>query len=194
MVIISSLKYLSRKPKRENRVGNKIKFNLMKTTKTFLILIAFIAFSFVTSCTKCEDEPTPAAMSTAKIEGIVYANLDLTNDTNALGFYELQWEKVPAGTKLFARINSEDLDPTPDFNTEYQDILFETTVLTGGSYNLSVYAGVSDVTVLIKGQEFLYNQKINDSTLEQRTFGLVDTQVSVIKNITRTEDLYFQGF
>jgi hypothetical protein len=166
----------------------------MKTTKNFLILIAFIALTFVTSCTKCEDDPEPAAMSSAIITGIVYANLDLTNDTNAFGFYELHWEKVPVGTKLFARINSEDLDPTPDFNTQYQDILFETAVQTGGAYNMSVYAGVGDVTVLIKGQEFLYNQKINDSTLEERTFGLLDTQVSVIKNITRTEDLYFQGF
>jgi hypothetical protein len=166
----------------------------MKTTKMFLILIAFIAVSFVTSCTKCEDEPTPAAMSSAIIEGYVYADLDLTNDTNALGFYELQWEKVPVGTKLFARINAEELDPTPDFNTEYQDILFETTVLTGGSYSMSVYAGVGDVTVLIMGQEFLYNQKTDVSTFEQKTFGLADTQVSVIKNITRTEDLYFQNF
>ena len=133
-------------------------------------------------------------MSSALIEGMVYANLDITNDTNEFGAYELQWELVPAGTKLFARINAEDLDPVPHFNTDYQDILFQTTVISDGSYTMSVYAGVGDVNVLMMGQEFLYDQKINDSTLLERTFGLNDLQVSVIKNITRTVDLYFQVF
>ncbi len=131
-------------------------------------------------------------MTTAIIEGIVYANLDLSNDTNEFGAYELQWELVPAGTKLFARINAEDLDPVPDFQSDYQDILFQTTVLSDGTYGMSVYAGVRDVNVLIMGQEFLYDQKINDTTYEERTYGLNDLQVSVIKNITRTVDLYFQ--
>jgi hypothetical protein len=164
----------------------------MKTHKTLLILTAFITAVFVTSCTKCEDEPEPASMATALIEGIVYANLDLSNDTNELGGYQLQWEEVPAGTKLFARINAEDLDPNPDFQTEYEDILFQTSVSSNGVYGISVYAGVRDVDVLIMGQEFLYDQKINDTTYEERTYGLNDLQVSVIKDITRTVDLYFQ--
>jgi hypothetical protein len=153
--------------------------------------MAFTGVIIISSCTKLEDEPAAADMSTATIKGTALANLDLSNDTNQFGGFEIKYEKVPTGTRIIARINSADLDPTPDFTMEYQDITFETQVGNAGAYELSVYAGVGNVNVFITGEDFMYQQKINDSTYENRVFRFADQNVSVLKNISIIQDFYY---
>jgi hypothetical protein len=163
----------------------------MKKHLTILFIVAGLAgMIFSSSCTKVKDETPSSLMTTATIIGEALANLDLSNDTNATGGFELQLEKVPDGTKIFARINSEELDPNPNNFLNYQDITFSTTV-TNGEYEIQVYAGQSDVVVTLITDEFEYDQKINDSTWQKKVFSHLDENLTIINSQIKYLELVF---
>jgi len=163
----------------------------MRKQLSILFIVAGLAgMIFSTSCTKLEDETASSSMSKATIKGEALANLDLSNDTNATGGYEIQLENVPNGTTVFARINSEDLDPNPGNQVDYQDITFQTTV-ENGEYEIKVYAGKSNVIVTMITDEFEYNRKINDSTWEMKVFSHQDENLTVINNQIKYLELFF---
>jgi len=156
-----------------------------------VLVSCFIFLGVITSCEKCDDSETDKTMTYAIVKGYVRANLDMRNDTNEFGGFEIQYEKVPAGTRIIARINSADL--ANDFNPllNYEDITFEATVDNNGDYTLNVYAGVKDVNVLIMGEDFEYEQWIKDSTREWKKFTTPDLQTTVVKNLTKIEDMTY---
>ncbi|RLD57983.1 MAG: hypothetical protein DRJ05_08810 [Bacteroidetes bacterium] len=163
----------------------------MRKHLSILFIVAGLAgMIFSTSCTKLEDETSSSSMSKATIKGEALANLDLSNDTNATGGFEIQLEKVPNGTTVFARINSMDLDPNPNVQIDYQDITFQVTV-ENGEYEVEVYAGKGNVDVKLITDQFEYNQKINDSTREMKVFTHVDENVVVINNQIKFVELLF---
>lgn len=163
----------------------------MKSTfKIGLILIGLICLGLSNSCTKLEDETQAQTLTYATITGNVMANLDLSNDTTIYGTPEIQWEKVPSGTLIFARINSEDLDPNMS-DDQYQDILFETSVDNSGVYEMQVYAGAGNVTVALFADDFTHSQKVNDSTFRDKIFTYQSQNLTVIRNITKSNELYF---
>jgi len=154
------------------------------------VLAGLVCLIFSTSCTKCDEETTSQTFKQATIKGDALANLDLSNDTNQWGGYEVQLEKVPSGTIVFARINSYDLDPNPDNFVDYQDITFETEV-NNGEYEVMVYAGPSNVGVTLLADEFTYQTKINDSTYEWRVYAIQNQNLSVINDQTKFQNLIF---
>lgn len=159
----------------------------------FIFLAFFVGLIFSSSCTKLEDPAETTSMTTATITGEAMANLDLSNDTNEFGGFEIQYENVPAGTVIYGRIDSEDLDATPNQFFEYEYILFNTKVSNNGKYTLEVYAGVNNVDVAVFADDFYYNQKINDSTWEWKTFSLQNQNLIVTKDIKKFEDLIFNA-
>lgn len=163
---------------------------MKKFLMTMLILSGFVGLIVISSCTKFDETTTPKSLTYATIIGEARANLDLSNDTNEYGNPVIQWEKVPAGTMIFARINSEDLDPNMA-DDQYQDILFETTVESNGMYTIQVYAGASNVNVALFADNFKYDQKINDSTWEEEVFTYQMQNLQVIKNMTKNNELFF---
>ncbi|MEZ5082931.1 MAG: hypothetical protein R2750_05725 [Bacteroidales bacterium] len=163
---------------------------MKKNLTILLILTGFVSLAYFSSCTKIDEETTPKSLTYAIIKGEAKANLDLSNDTNSYGGFEIQWEKVPLDTKVFARINSEDLqnEPTDDL---YQDILFETSVDNSGNYEVQVYAGNSNTYVTLFADNFKFDQKINDSVWEEKIFAFQTQEVMVSKNMTKTFELIF---
>ena len=145
------------------------------------------------SCTKLEDAKPTSSIAKAMIMGDVKANLDLTNDTNQYGFPESRYEQVPSGTLLQARMNTESLDPNPNTILAYRDILFSAKVGSDGTYTFEVYAGPSNTPVTIIADDFRYDQKINDSTWEEKIFYLNNVNISVIQNQTNIVDLFFNA-
>lgn len=166
-------------------------FEMKKKLAILFVLAGFVGILISTSCTKCDEETTSATFSKALINGDALANLDLTNDTNEFGGFEIHLEKVPAGTKIFANINSMDLDPNPSGYINYQELTFQTTVSSAGKYEIEVYAGQKNVDVTILADDFEYNQKINDSTSEWKVFSLSDQNVSIINNQVKYVNLQF---
>ena len=90
--------------------------------KKLLIIISFVALIFIS----CSDDETTIVNGKATISGIATCQLDLTNS---------ETEFVPAGTKIIATINTEDLVNSPDANITYPDRIFTTTVGSNGKYN-----------------------------------------------------------
>jgi len=158
---------------------------------TAIIAVALLGLFYLASCTKIEDAKSTTTIGMATINGEARANLDLTNDTNQYGLYEVQYEKVPGGTQIFARINTMDLDPNPSGNVDYRDITFNTTVTSSGLYEVEVYAGPSSTSVMLIADQFKYNQKINDSTWEEKIFSMSDVSLSVINDQKRIRNLTF---
>ncbi|OQX79308.1 MAG: hypothetical protein B6D61_03790 [Bacteroidetes bacterium 4484_249] len=163
----------------------------MRKRLSILFVFAGIAFMmYSTSCTKCDDEAVALTIKNAIIKGDALANLDLSNDTNQNGGFEIQLEKVPNGIKIFARINSMDLDPNPSNMIDYQDITYETSV-DNGKFEVTVQAGQGNVPVTILADDFEYNQKINDSTWEWKVFSLQNQNLTVINNQVKYNNLQF---
>jgi len=163
----------------------------MKKVTLLFALLTLGSMIYFSSCTKCDIENTQKSMSTTLIKGKAYANLDFRNDTNDFGGFEIQYEAVPTGTKLIARLNSQDLDPNPSGGLDYQTLTFETTVDNSGEYQLEVYAGADNLNVTITAEDFEFNQIVNDSTFQMRYFSLPATGVSVSSNSIDYNDLTF---
>lgn len=161
-------------------------FNMLPILGLALILV------FTSSCEKDEDinNPTPT-LSTATITGFVYANLDLSNDTNEFGGYEMQYEKAPNGTILHAYIDAEDFVSEPQAGVVYQNLSYTTTVGNDGSYTFELPAVNKDVTVRITADEFSYNKIVNDSTNEMTNYAIMEQSPSIIAGISKIIDFYY---
>lgn len=163
---------------------------MKKQLSILFVFVALVGLIFSTSCTKCDDETTALTFKNATIKGDALANLDISNDTNQFGGFEIQLEKVPDGTKIFARINSMDLDPNPSNFIDYQDITYEASV-TNGKYEVTVQAGQGNVPVTILADDFEYKRKINDSTWEWKVFSLPNQNIPVINDQVKYLNLEF---
>ncbi len=120
--------------------------------KVFFISAMILASIFtLVSCDK--DEPkSPNTTPHATIKGIVYADLDLTN---------ADLEFAPEGTKLFFRVDADDLMLSPNENVDYETLVYTTTVGNDGEYSISLpSANHQNVTVKISGNEFRVEQEL----------------------------------
>lgn len=97
--------------------------------KVFLFtLLALIGVTVLfTSCEK--DEVEVGELPEATIIGKVKAELDITNANP---------EAAPTGTKIYFRINSQQLTMDPLPNYDYQTLQYETTVDANGEYSIKL--------------------------------------------------------
>lgn len=150
--------------------------------------LSFLAFA---SCEKDDDddsETTQIEISTATISGLVYANLNLTNDTVAAPDY---YEKAPAGTQIIAIIDVEDLITNPEPGVNYGQKQFETTVQSDGSYSLEIDANTKAVNVTLKSDDFTYNQVISEDESKRKIFQAAEQYPTVTKNADKIIDIYY---
>jgi len=148
--------------------------------KKILIVISLVALIFI-SCN--DDEATVVKNGSSTISGVATCQLDLTNSGE---------EYVPAGTKIIATINTQDLVNSPNANITYPNRTFTTTIGDNGKYSLTVDANVKTVTVNITGSDFEYDQVIGVDTYSRKVYSCSPTTVTVVDGVSKIEDLYFQ--
>jgi len=129
--------------------------------KILLFAMGLVVLIYV-GCKKKTIETTP--LGTATVTGHVFANLDLTNDTNSSGNWEYGTTPDPvAGMRVFAVVNYYYLDQTPNGGTnDYKTKTFETLTDANGQYTLSLPAGEKNYTVTIQFQSFEADQKLSN--------------------------------
>ena len=140
-----------------------------------LIVISLVALIFI-SCG--DDEETPAVVNgSAKITGVAKCELDLSNTER---------EYVPAGTKIIATIDTEDLVNSPDANVTYPERTYTTTVGANGVYTLTIEANAKTVTVDITASDFEYDQIQADTiTRVRKVYSYAPSTVTVIDGISK---------
>jgi len=146
-----------------------------------LLLLALVLFS----CTKETVEPVVVTNGNATVTGIARADLDLT---------QLGLEYVPEGTIIMAKINLGDLVLHDDNDsTLYGDKIYKTTVGTNGRYTINVEANELSVDVSIMGEDFEFNQTVNDSLIVRKIYTLATNHTSVIDGMTKVVDLTYNN-
>lgn len=158
----------------------------MKKLLHFFIVL-FLASAVFTSCKKDDKSNEPFVNGSATINGIAFINLDYTNDT--IGAI---YEKVPSGTTIYAKINSEDLVEFPSYNVNYQDIYYSTQVGNGGEFSFTIPANTKDVTVSFSSDDFKATQILADTTEKTEVFYLPDGYTESVHNgVTKFIEVYF---
>ncbi len=147
-------------------------------TKLFIFSLMVLG---LVSCTK-EEDAIEVVNGSAKVTGFVEADLDLT--TSGLEF-------APAGTKIIAIINTEDLIANPDPNVNYPNKTYTTTVGANGIYTLNIDANAKNVNVTIVANDFEYNRILNDTTIERKIYHCNGTTTSVIDQSNKIIDLNY---
>ena len=152
--------------------------------------LAIGAIVFV-SCKK-EEPATPADPGSATVQGTLWANTNLDNDTDAFGFPMTQYEYVPSGaTTVTAFVDSEDLDQNPDPTYDYQTLSWSATVGANGSY---VIAGIpcwnDPITVELRFNDFTADQQIGGDDVPHN-FELAPIMVTVWDGAIVIQDATF---
>lgn len=146
-----------------------------------LLLLVTVLFS----CKKENVEPTIITNGNATVTGIARADLDLT---------QLGLEYVPEGTIIMAKINLGDLVLHNDNDSiMYGDRIYKTTVGSNGRYTINVEANTMNVDVSIIGEDFEYNQIVNDSLIVRKIYTLATSHTNVIDGITKLVDLSYNN-
>ena len=121
--------------------------------KISFILIAAMGLTFVSSCHKKEDHKDPEKPS-SKLHLLLRYNMDITNDTNAFGRNEVQYDLVPEGTRVHFTIPGTDLQSqiVPGYN--YKDYTVSASVDKKGEISINVPVGYKGSNILINADEF----------------------------------------
>lgn len=155
---------------------------MKKTFKTtgLLLTLALLFFG-------CKDEMKNESFTngTATIHGTAFVELNLTTP-------ELDY--APAGTRIYARINSEDLVEFPSTSVNYGDIIYDTTIGAEGAFTFVVAANSKDVTVTFSSDDFLANQIQLDDSNEDEIFALPEIYTETVSDgvIRITEITYIE--
>jgi hypothetical protein len=132
----------------------------MKKSLSILVILFAGIFAF-TSCDKVE-EVEPGTNPNATISGYVYANLDATDG---------DLEKAPQGTKVFFRINAQDLVLNPQPGYVYQTLQYETTINVDGMYSITLPTATHQaVPVTIQADQFEADQQVGAEDFEDVVF------------------------
>ncbi len=162
----------------------------MKKIK-LLSLLAIAGTTLIVSCSKKEKEELTFDYKPelAYVKGAVKANLNATNDTLATTF--LNFESAPTGTVIYARFNSSDLITNP--SGTYADAIVKATVDSKGEYLITVPARYKAVSLTIYADDFVADQitSVSPAESERKIYTLTPVTVSVSKDQTIIEDLYF---
>jgi hypothetical protein len=158
----------------------------MKRNLLLLFAVTMSLSMVLISCEK-DEKSTPIQLdlsSTATIEGIVKANLNLANDTNELGFFETQLEPAPAGTKIIFKVQSAQYNPQADGNSY---TLFETTLNASGGYSIEIPVNNKGVNIQLVPVSFLYDQiqaKVGSKTIPPKRVSYNASTINVNGVIT----------
>jgi hypothetical protein len=153
---------------------------MKKTLKLFGLLLTLAILTF-----SCKEEMTndPFVNGSATITGTARVELDVTTP---------EIDYVPSGTRIYARINSEDLVEFPSVSANYGDIVYDTIVGASGSFTFVVAANTKNVTVYLSSDDFIANQTQFDLSIESKVFSLLGTpSVSVHDGVTRITEVTF---
>ena len=149
--------------------------------KIFIILL--ISISLLSCKKETEAEPIVVVNGSAIIMGQVRADLDLT---------QVGLEYAPEGTVILAKICLDDLTVTnPNDSISSGSIVYKTTVDTNGRYFLKVDANAYNVDVSVLGEDFEYNQRVNDSVIIRQIYTVATNHCVVIDGMTKIMDLHY---
>lgn len=126
-----------------------------------LVLIASFASALIFS--GCDNENTvnpTVTLGSATVTGIAYADLDETN---------AEFEKAPAGTKVYVIVNTRNFVLNPTGGT-YADRYYEGTVDANGKYSIAIETGNRPMTVEVVGADFSATVKTGASSSVVRNF------------------------
>jgi hypothetical protein len=149
------------------------------------VLLFAVVSTLLFSCTKDEDENPASAgqFGIATITGQVKADLDLS---------QTNFEYVPSGTVIIAKIDINDL------NIEYSQDgidqgfkIYKTTVDENGRYSFNVDANAINVDITVMGEDFEYNQVVNDSLVVRRIFTLGQYYTTAVDGMNKVVDLNY---
>lgn len=160
-----------------------------------LITLTGLALMITFSGCKKDEKVLDLTLPTATIKGKVWADLNLANDTNLTGGYQYHPEFAPAGTKIIAVINSQDLVDSSAPGYTYQDLTYEGSVDGSGNYTITVPARGNTVDVTIKAVDFEYDQivmAVYPATTTNRVIYTVADQITtVVSNQIRIIDFAY---
>jgi hypothetical protein len=145
---------------------------------SFFAAILLIALS-------CKDEMTnePFTNGSATIQGIAFAELDLSN---------AELEYVPQGVHIYAEINSQDLVQFPSGGVNYGTIVYDTTIGADGSFTFQIDANLKNVTVNFYSDDFRADQVQFDASVESKVFNLPMIYSVVVRDgVTKIVEVVF---
>lgn len=164
--------------------------------KTHLLQLT-IAVALISVLAACENISNPEPIEvintekTATIQGVVYANLDVTNDTT--GTMQQDFERAPANTTIKVVLDSRDFVRNPHPAVNYQSLTYETTVDASGNYSIEVPALDRGVNAEIYINNFIANQVQADTSNRSRTFrpSSFPYNVTVVAGMSTFEDIIY---
>ena len=120
-----------------------------------IYLGAFATAAMLLALSSCSKETqTPLEPGTAKVMGLVRANLNEANDTLSDGSFQPKWEMAPTGTVVTFTINSEDLDFNPQAGFPYKDLIYTAQTAADGTYSVDLPAYETPINVDIMFNDF----------------------------------------
>jgi hypothetical protein len=156
--------------------------------KSFFCTNAIVAVVIMFSLSACKKENTNSAspLYQATISGKAWATFD-ESITNAV-------QPVPAGTKIYAAINTEDLVINPNSSLTYATKIYSTTTSdANGSYSFKIDTNVKTVTVDIYSDDFIHDHKAADNTTTSGIWRINPSsyEFTVTKDVILIQDIQF---
>lgn len=118
--------------------------------------LAISAIAFV-GCKK-EEPVAPSEPGSATISGTLWADSNVDNDTDQVGWFLFKPETAISGATVTAIIDGYDLDPTPDGTYNYPEMKYTTTIGSGGAYSITVPCYNESIQVELRFNDFTGNQ------------------------------------
>jgi hypothetical protein len=126
---------------------------------------------------------------TAQIQGKAFADLDLTIP----GF-----EDAPQGTVISAVIFPKNISNFINhngggriLNLYYENGSVSGTIQNNGDFSLTVPASSVGLDVILRAEDFIFNQKLNSSVSQRKIFSLTSDTLTVYSNLIKLRDIYF---
>lgn len=146
----------------------------------------------------CEEISNPEPIDTineektATIEGVAYANLDVTNDTTGT---MADAEFAPSNTTIKVILDSENFVGNPQPGLSYQNLTYTTTVGSGGSFSIEVPALDQPITAEVYANNFSAIQTQADSTGQKKRFSpdSFPYNVSIVADLNSYVEVIYQS-
>jgi hypothetical protein len=154
----------------------------MKKSMNSTILLLALGTLTLIGCKK-EAEPVMAEYGKAEISGIAWAELD-----NTVAGYE----KVPAGTKIMAWINTADLITNANLSSgTYETKYYDGVVGANGSYKFTIDVNQKPVNVNIIPADFAFDQVISSTETQRSIYKAGSFSISVTKGGNKIQDINY---
>jgi len=128
-------------------------------------------------------------IGTARVKGIAFAELDLTNSTR---------EFVPSGIGLQARIETNQLlnyfnhsGEGKILSAQYENVIISSLINSAGAYELNVPASARGLKIILNGDDFDYLRKLNTTDVSRTIYSLKPDTILVYSNRIKIRDLNY---